>query len=205
MSPISIRCGPVTGMLAAMDRYEEVGGDAQALAELAARLDGWRPDQIGTLMFLREGGRVLLIEKRRGHGAGKINGPGGKPERGETPRDCVVRETREEVGVTPLDPHLAGVFRFVDQADEDWLGFIYVASAYRGAPHATAEAIPAWYPIDRLPLDRMWDDDRYWLPRVLNGERLVGDFLFRGGRLLGYRLHRLGAGEPFPDTDDGSA
>src|SRR5690606_13478515 len=187
------RCRPPAGSRYAstMAEHEQAVGDPEALAELVDRLVDWRPDQVGTLLFLRDGGRVLLIEKRRGHGAGKINGPGGKPEPGETPLDCVIRETQEEVGVRPLGPRLAGVFRFLDQADEDWLGFIYVADAYEGTPHTTEEAIPSWYPIDRLPLDRMWDDDRYWLPRILSGERLVGDFLFRGGRLLAHRLRRL--------------
>lgn len=188
-----------------MSQREQAVGDPEAMAELAGRLIDWRPDQVGTLLFLRHGGRVLLIEKRRGHGAGKINGPGGKPEPGETPLDCVIRETHEEVGVRPLEPRLAGVFRFLDQADEDWLGFVYVADAWKGTPRTTAEAIPIWYPIDRLPFDRMWDDDRYWLPRVLAGERLVGDFLFRGGRLIAHRLRRLDPDEPFPEAGTDSA
>ena len=54
-------------------------------AELTRRLVDWRPDHIGTLTFLHQHGRVLLMRKKRGHGAGKINGPGGKLESGETP------------------------------------------------------------------------------------------------------------------------
>ena len=46
---------------------------------------------------------VLLIEKRRGLGEGWYNGPGGKCEAGETPRECAARETREEVGLE-VDP-----------------------------------------------------------------------------------------------------
>lgn len=182
-----------------MNGFEETGGDRAALAELTRRLQGWRPDQVGTLLFLREAGRVLLIEKRRGHGAGKINGPGGKREAGETPLDCVLRETEEEVGIRPLDANLAGIFRFLDQHDEDWLGFIFVASRHAGTPRDTDEAIPRWYPIDALPFERMWEDDRHWLPRVLAGERLEGDFLFQGGRLLAHRLRSVTESETFPD------
>lgn len=182
-----------------MNVLEETGGDPATLVELERRLLDWHPDQVGTLLFLREAGRVLLIEKRRGHGAGKINGPGGKPESGETPLDCVLRETEEEVGIRPLDATLAGIFRFLDQHDEDWLGFIFVASRHTGDPRITEEAIPRWYPIDALPFERMWEDDRHWLPRVLAGERLEGDFLFKGGRLLAHRLRRLAEGETFPD------
>ena len=41
----------------------------------------------------------------------------------------------------------------------------------------------------------MWEDDRIWLPRILAGEILAGDFLFRGGVLLADRLRCLGRGE----------
>jgi 8-oxo-dGTP diphosphatase len=177
--------------------FEDIGGDAAALAELERRLQGWQPDEVGTLMFLLVDGRVLLIRKRRGHGGGRINGPGGKPEPGESPLECVLRETEEEVGVRPAGARLAGVFRFVDQESADWLGFIFVAGTCTGTPRTTAEAIPAWYPLDELPLGEMWDSDRHWLPRVLAGERLEGDFLFRGGALVAHRLRALAPGEAF--------
>ena len=45
----------------------------------------WQPDMVATLMFDVEDSRVLLIRKKRGLGAGNINGPGGKLDPGETP------------------------------------------------------------------------------------------------------------------------
>lgn len=180
-----------------MTGHVETGGSAAALSDLEDRLAGWRPDQVGTLMFLQRGGRVLLIRKRRGHGAGRINGPGGKPEAGEAPLDCVLRETEEEVGVRPIAPRLGAIFRFLDQEQADWLGYAYVAADFTGTPKTTAEAIPAWYSLHDLPFAEMWDDDRLWLPRVLAGQRLEGDFLFRGGALVAYRMHALDVGEPF--------
>jgi hypothetical protein len=44
----------------------------------------------------------------------------------------------------------------------------------------------------------MWDDDRYWLPRILAGERLEGDFLFRDGVLAAHRLRTLSPRHGFP-------
>src|SRR5262245_12205628 len=51
----------------------------------------FRPTQHATLLFVRDAERVLLIRKKRGHGAGKINGPGGRVEAGESPLDAAVR------------------------------------------------------------------------------------------------------------------
>ncbi len=84
-------------------------------AELARRLTCWQPDEVGTLMFVVDAGRVLLIHKKRGHGAGKINAPGGKIELAETAAECAVRETYEEVGIRVTAPRLMGTFKFVDR------------------------------------------------------------------------------------------
>ena len=48
---------------------------------------------------VRKDGRVLLGHKRRGMGAGKWNGFGGKREDGETMRECAARELFEESGL----------------------------------------------------------------------------------------------------------
>jgi len=72
----------------------------------------WAPDIEATLMFVHQGSRVLLIEKLRGIGEGKINGPGGKIDPGETPEECVIRECQEELHITCLDPVKRGELWF---------------------------------------------------------------------------------------------
>ena len=50
-------------------------------------------------MFVVHSDQILLIRKKRGLGAGKINGPGGKREPGETLQQCAHREIHEELCV----------------------------------------------------------------------------------------------------------
>ena len=157
-------------------------------AELDRRLAGWKPEFTGTLLFIRAGDRLLLIRKKRGHGAGKINAPGGKVDAGETPLECAVRETREEVGVRALDPVQMAILRFVDRVDSQWLGHVFVAECHEGTPIETDEAEPFWAPLDAIPYDGMWEDDRIWLPEVLVGRFVRGDFLFESGKLLSFAL-----------------
>ena len=59
----------------------------------------WIPTVKATLLFIWKGDQLLLIRKKRGLGAGKINAPGGKIDPGETPLQAAERELLEELGV----------------------------------------------------------------------------------------------------------
>ena len=126
------------------------------------------------------GDETLLIRKKRGVGSGQWVGPGGKVEAGETPRECVVREVREEVGIDVLDPEKAGVFVY---RSDDWDAVVHVfrATEYEGTPEETEEADPAWFPVEDLPFSEMWATDRKWLPVVLDGGTFRGRFVYRDG------------------------
>lgn len=151
----------------------------------------WRPAQRATLVFVVEADRILLIRKKRGLGAGKINGPGGRIDPGETPLQCAVRETREEVGIEPLDVRASGehAFQFVDGLSLHV--HVFRAARFTGRLQETDEATPMWYRLDEIPYHEMWEDDRYWLPLVLDGRPFFGRWLFDADRLLDYRLERL--------------
>ena len=128
-------------------------------------------EQQATLCYILKNDEVLLIRKKRGIGAGKINGPGGKVDPGETPLDAAVRETREEVGVTPLNLELRGELRFHFAGGPIVHCLIYVSREFDGELCETAEAIPGWYPVGQLPYREMWADDQHWLPLLLAGKR----------------------------------
>ncbi|MFW6153027.1 MAG: 8-oxo-dGTP diphosphatase [Halobacteriota archaeon] len=137
-----------------------------------------------TLCFIVDGERVLLIEKLRGLGSGLYNGPGGKLEGDETPREAIVREVREEVGVDVVEPTKVGELTFIHDGRPALFVHVFRAESYRGRPTPTLEAVPAWFDRTDLPFDEMWDDDHLWLPLVLDGERFAGEFVFAGGATL---------------------
>ena len=148
----------------------------------------WTPEMIATLMFVVRRDEVLLIRKKRGLGAGKINGPGGRIEPCETPLQCAVRETEEELLITPSNIRSAGQLRFHAEDMPRILAYVFVAASYTGEPGETDEAIPLWTPTASLPLDEMWDDDRVWLPEVLAGASVEGWFTFEGESMLDHRV-----------------
>ena len=148
----------------------------------------WKPVERATLLFVRKNGKLLLIHKKRGLGAGKINGPGGRIDPGETPRQCAVREVQEELCVTPTGVRKAGELMFQFTNGHSIHGYVFTATDCRGEPQETGEAIPIWTPVDQFPFDRMWEDDRVWVPHMLAGRRFKGRFLFDGDRMLGSEL-----------------
>lgn len=133
-----------------------------------------------TLMFIIKDERVLLIEKKRGLGAGKINGPGGKIDPGETPLESAVRETIEEVLVRPLAPRKLGELWFSMSDCPDILCHVFRAEDFDGEPGETDEAVPVWTHLGELPYERMWEDDRHWLPLLVAGTTFHGRFVFEG-------------------------
>jgi 8-oxo-dGTP diphosphatase len=148
----------------------------------------WKPAERATLLFIIRDGHILLIRKKRGLGAGKINGPGGRIHLGETPMQCAIREVREELRVTPLGVRPAGelLFQFAD--GHSIHGYVFAAADCDGAPMATEEADPMWTHLACIPYAEMWADDRVWLPLLLKGQVFTGRFLFDGDAMLGYEL-----------------
>ena len=140
----------------------------------------WRAEIHATLLFIIRDGEILLIEKKRGLGAGKINGPGGKIDPGETPQECVIRETREELEITALRPTKRGELHFAMSDVPDILCHVFVARDFEGHPTETAEAKPLWVRLGDIPYDRMWKDDIHWLPLLLDDRSFHGRFVFSG-------------------------
>lgn len=156
-------------------------------------------------MFTLVDERILLIHKKSGHGAGRINGPGGKLQTGESTLACAIRETREEVGliISPEDCRCVCEMRFVEEDGPQWLGFAFVADACTGEMIETDEARPFWCEVQQIPFAQMWPDDAVWLPRALSmasspkpvnspgQEPLIGNFLFRREVLLAHQFEEV--------------
>ncbi len=128
--------------------------------------------------------KVLLIHKKRGLGAGKINGPGGRIEPGETPMEGAIREVEEELCITPQDVSFCGKlsFQFVDGLSLHCT--VFRAEDFKGTPQETDEAIPLWVSLENIPYDKMWQDDQYWMPLMFERKLFEGQFLFDDDTML---------------------
>jgi len=135
-----------------------------------------------TLCFLQKDDQLLLAMKKRGFGMGKWNGVGGKVTDGESVEEATTREAHEEIGVVIALKDLRKVadlyFKFVDKEEWNQHCSVYTTLVWKGEPTESEEMKPQWYSQKDLPYDHMWVDDKYWLPRVLAGEKIDARFIF---------------------------
>lgn len=162
-----------------------------------------------TLLLLRDGDRLLLGRKKRGFGAGKLNGFGGKVDPGETLLAAALREMHEESGVELRRADVAhvGFLAFTFDSAPDARLDVHVFTATSRAPVLFVESeemAPAWFDARAPPLAEMWADDALWLPRVLAGARVRGAFRFADhSTIVRFTLAEVPVGEPVcPHIED---
>lgn len=133
-----------------------------------------------TLTLIVAGEQILLGRKKRGLGEGYWNGFGGKVEADETIASAAAREILEEVGlrVKARDLIPAGLlfFTFADSNVRPIRGTVFRAENFSGEPAESDEMAPQWFDISAIPYDRMWGDDVFWFPLMLEKRPFVASF-----------------------------
>ena len=144
-----------------------------------------KPSKQYTLVFIlkdtpdKTSREILLGLKKRGFGTGKWNGFGGKLEPGETVVAAAVRELHEESGLLCDSTSLTKVAKLrFDMATSIMLVDTYIGSFNdcSGTVVESEEMRPCWFAESEIPYHDTWPDDKFWLPLVLRGKKVVGEF-----------------------------
>ena len=133
-----------------------------------------------TLAFLIRDDRVLLGYKKTGFGKGNWLGIGGKVEKDESLETAAIRELKEEILVeSPELIKMAELFFYFPQKPT-WSQQVHVflVRSWKGEPQETVEIRPVWAKMRDLPFTQMWDDAKFWLPKILTGQKISGIFTF---------------------------
>ena len=139
-----------------------------------------------TVCFLLRGDppyEILLGRKKTGLGKGKYLGIGGKIEPRESMQSAAVRELSEEIGVSvrEVDLILAAqlVFRFPNNPDWEQTVHAFLVKEWEGDPLPSDEMEPKWFRFNEIPYDEMWDDGRYFMPKIIQGEMFKATFEYQ--------------------------
>ena len=123
--------------------------------------------RLTTLCYIERDGQVLMlhrVKKQQDENAGKWIGIGGHLEENESPEECILREIREETGLTVSNLRLRGILTFILPAWGNELTFLYTAKTEETALPECAEGVLRWVPAEEIPSLPLWEGDRLFLP-----------------------------------------
>ena len=119
-----------------------------------------------TLCYLERGDEYLMlhrVKKEHDLNRDKWIGVGGKFEEGESPEDCILRETREETGLTLTEYRYRGLVTFVSNEAPTEYMHLFTATGWTGTPGVCEEGELAWIRKGDLRKLPMWEGDRVFL------------------------------------------
>lgn len=123
--------------------------------------------------------KILLGMKKRGFGAGRWNGFGGKVLEGESIEETLPRELLEEAGIVADNLISRGQLNFTFEENDDEVEVhLFSASSFSGQVVETEEMKSQWFAQSEIPYAEMWSDDIYWLPPLLVGKNIKAQFHF---------------------------
>lgn len=125
---------------------------------------------------------ILLCKKKRWFGIGKWNGAWGKQTDWETIEQTAIREFHEEIWleIQPDKLQKKWLLHFTYEAKPEWdqTVHVFLATDFTWEPKESEEVAPAWWAIEAIPYDIMWEDDAIWLPTLLAWEEFEYEFIF---------------------------
>jgi len=146
-----------------------------------------------TLVLVFRDNQVLLCMKKRWFWVGKYNWAGWKVEWEESIIESAKRELQEEtwidIGIERLERRWIFHFSFANKPEWNQDVTLFTISNYTWEAEETEEMKPEWFDFDKIPFDKMWPDDSYWLPRIIAWAKKVEySFIFdNDGQIIEYK------------------
>ncbi len=119
-----------------------------------------------TLCYITRGDEVLMlhrVKKDKDINKDKWIGIGGKFEKDEAPEECLLREAREETGLTLTNWRCRGVVTFLNTCCEGEFMYLFTADGFEGSLNECDEGTLRWVSRDFLDSLPMWEGDKIFL------------------------------------------
>ena len=107
------------------------------------------------MCMITDGSGNVLVQDKLDPDFRGLTFPGGHVEPGEAFTDSVIREVREETGLTIEDPVLCGVKQFQTKSDARYVVLFYRANKFSGEIRSSDEGLVYWLPRSELPKQRL--------------------------------------------------
>ena len=117
--------------------------------------------------------------------------PSGKFEKGESPLDCIIREFKEETGLTLVNPKLQGMSYW--QESSEGIIFVYTAENYEGKQISMSEeGNLEWITIEELLTIKQFEQNEKFTPYLFKNELFEGKFLLDDKcKVINYKIRNI--------------
>ena len=127
-----------------------------------------------TLCYIRKNNQILMLhrtKKEKDINEGKWIGVGGKFEQDETPEECLLREVKDETGLTLTDYKLRAVITFISNKWMTEYMYLFTADGFEGDIKECDEGDLKWVDKDKLFDLNLWEGDRIFLKKLIEDEK----------------------------------
>lgn len=145
---------------------------------------------ITTACYLKNNSKILMI-KFNNKWEGVYSPPGGHIEFGETPSDCIIREFKEETGLTLLNLRLQGI-SYWKQKDNEGIIFVFIASMFSGEMVESSEGSLHWIDSIKMSLIDQFEMNLKFSSFLFKPDIFEGNFEFDDQeRLSSYKIYTI--------------
>lgn len=143
-----------------------------------------------TACYLKKDNKVLMIKFTKKWGQ-VYAPPGGKFKKGESPLDCIIREFKEETGLTLINPRLQGISYWQDSYEG--IIFIYTAENYKGnLTKVSEEGTLEWINLEDLKNIPQFDQNQKFAPYLFKSKLFEGKFLLDDShKVINYDIREM--------------
>lgn len=146
-----------------------------------------------TLCYIEKDDAYLMlhrVKKVNDENHDKWIGVGGKFEAGESPEDCLLREVKEETGLTLTDYRYRGVVTFVsDEWGTEYM-HLFTATGFEGEMATCDEGELVWVQKSEIENLNIWEGDKIFFRLLVNSDKFFSLKLqYNGDTLVGSEVH----------------
>ncbi len=145
-----------------------------------------------TICYIEKEGKYLMLhrtKKKNDINEGKWLGIGGKFEDKESPEDCIIREVKEETGLTLNSVKLRGILTFINTICETEYIYVFTSNDFIGNVIECNEGDLQWIDKDKITSLNLWEGDKIFIEEIKEDSPFFTiKYVYDGDTLLSYEL-----------------
>lgn len=147
---------------------------------------------LSTLCYIEKDDKYLMLhrtKKENDINKDKWLGVGGRFEEGESPEECIIREVKEETGLTLKNYQLRGIVTYVSNKWETEYMYVFTATEFEGALIECDEGDLEWIEKEKIDTLPTWEGDHIFVDKLRKDDGFFSvKFEYEGEKLVRYHL-----------------